>query len=42
MLVMSTLLEVEGAVVERFALDAAAKRNAPTLPSTSPKWKKNK
>ena len=30
--IISTLLEVEGAVVERFARDSIAKRNAPTSP----------
>jgi len=39
-LAMSTLLEVEGSIVERFARDSAAERNAPTSPSTSPKRKK--
>ena len=38
--IISTLLEVMGAVVERFARDSVAKRNAPTSPSTSPKGRK--
>ena len=39
--IMSTLLEVEGAVVERFALDTAGKRNDIALPLPSPKRKEN-